>query len=131
MLNSTMSDSMTFDEGPVDAILSLAQYRTYKPYHHVAKYSSFSWTCIPMHRQPNSPGDETQVRPRFAMSSNTKQRSWLGNLSFLLSQDKEKASRLCLDLSLPSVVRKLSRPEKSYRQMILAQFMTSERVEYM
>lgn len=39
-----------FDKGKVAFLpMTLAQYRTYKPYpYHVAKYSSFSWTCIQM-----------------------------------------------------------------------------------
>ena len=43
----TMKD---FDEGKVAFIpMSLAMYRTYKPYpYHVAKYSTFSWSCVTM-----------------------------------------------------------------------------------
>ena len=39
-----------FDEGRVAFLpMTLAQYRTYKPYpYHVAKYSSFAWTCVQM-----------------------------------------------------------------------------------
>lgn len=39
-----------FDEGKVAFYpMTLAQYRTYKPYpYHVSKYSSFSWTCVEM-----------------------------------------------------------------------------------
>ena len=67
--------SNDFDEGKVAFYpMSLAQYRTYKPYpYHVAKYSSFSWTCISM---PTASSEVygTQVKTSlFAMSSNTKQ----------------------------------------------------------
>ena len=39
-----------FDQGKVAFLpMTLAQYRTYKPYpYHVSKYSSFSWTCVQM-----------------------------------------------------------------------------------
>ena len=63
--------SNDFDEGKVAFYpMSLAQYRTYKPYpYHVAKYSSFSWTCISMPTaSPEVYG--TQVKTSlFAMSA--------------------------------------------------------------
>lgn len=76
--------------------MSLAQYRTYKPYpYHVAKYSSFSWTCISMPTaSPEVYG--TQVKTSlFAMSSNTKQEKLAWEFMLLLSQN-EKVSRPCL-----------------------------------
>ena len=67
--------SNDFDEGKVAFYpMSLAQYRTYKPYpYHVAKYSRFSWTCIPM-PAAKAGIPATQVKTSlFAMSSKTKQ----------------------------------------------------------
>ena len=38
--------------------MTLAQYRTYKPYpYHVSKYSNFTWTCIPMPAKSNDQGN--------------------------------------------------------------------------
>ncbi|WP_125385563.1 ABC transporter substrate-binding protein [Streptococcus gordonii] len=83
--------SNDFDEGRVAFYpMSLAQYRTYKPYpYHVSKYSSFSWTCIPM-PTANNQVMGTQVKTSlFAMSSNTSQEKLAWEFMLLLSKDKE------------------------------------------
>ena len=103
--------SHDFDEGRVVFYpMSLAQYRTYKPYpYHVAKYSSFSWTCIPM-PTANSQVMGTQVKTSlFAMSSNTKQEKLAWEFMLLLSQN-EKSQQDLFEKSqgtsvLPSVVK--------------------------
>ena len=102
--------SHDFDEGRVAFYpMSLAQYRTYKPYpYHVAKYSSFSWTCIPM-PTANSQVMGTQVKTSlFGMSSNTKQEKLAWEFMLLLSQN-EKSQQDLFEKSqgtsvLPSVV---------------------------
>ena len=103
--------SHDFDEGRVAFYpMSLAQYRTYKPYpYHVAKYSSFSWTCIPM-PTANSKVMGTQVKTSlFGMSSNTKQEKLAWEFMLLLSQDKESQQALFEKSQgtsvLPSVVK--------------------------
>ena len=103
--------SHDFDEGRVAFYpMSLAQYRTYKPYpYHVAKYSSFSWTCIPM-PTANSKVMGTQVKTSlFGMSSNTKQEKLAWEFMLLLSQN-EKSQQDLFEKSqgtsvLPSVVK--------------------------
>ena len=103
--------SNDFDEGRVAFYpMSLAQYRTYKPYpYHVAKYSSFSWTCIPM-PTADSKVMGTQVKTSlFGMSSNTKQEKLAWEFMLLLSQDKE-SQQILFEKSqgtsvLPSVVK--------------------------
>ncbi|MGT2929955.1 ABC transporter substrate-binding protein [Streptococcus dentasini] len=47
---TTKLTSKDFDKGNVAFMpMTLAEYRTYKPYpYHVAKYSSFEWTCVRM-----------------------------------------------------------------------------------
>ena len=49
--------SKDFDQGKVAFYpMTLAQYRTYKPYpYHVSKYSNFTWTCIPMPAKSKRP----------------------------------------------------------------------------
>ena len=103
--------SNDFDEGRVAFYpMSLAQYRTYKPYpYHVSKYSSFSWTCIPM-PTANNQVMGTQVKTSlFAMSSNTSQEKLAWEFMLLLSQDKESQQALFEKSQgtsvLPSVVK--------------------------
>ena len=50
--------------------MTLAQYRTYKPYpYHVAKYSNFTWTCIPMPGASGSTPSTLVDTSLFALSS--------------------------------------------------------------
>lgn len=66
--------SKDFDEGKVAFYpMSLAQYRTYKPYpYHVSKYSKFHWTCIPLPAR-GSGGSSTLVDTSlFAVSAQSK-----------------------------------------------------------
>ena len=84
----TMKD---FDEGKVAFIpMSLAMYRTYKPYpYHVAKYSTFSWSCVTMPASQKGV-DATQVSTSlYAISSKTKHRSAAWQfLKFLCTDEK-------------------------------------------
>ena len=70
-----------FDEGKVAFLpMTLAQYRTYKPYpYHVTKYSSFAWTCVQM--------------PAFDLSINATQVS----TSLFSISNKTKHSKLAWD----------------------------------
>ena len=63
--------SKDFDEGKVAFYpMTLAQYRTYKPYpYHVAKYSNFTWTCIPMPGASGSTPSTLVDTSLFALSS--------------------------------------------------------------
>ncbi|WP_274656274.1 ABC transporter substrate-binding protein [Streptococcus equinus] len=84
-----------FDEGKVAFIpMSLAMYRTYKPYpYHVAKYSTFSWSCVTMPASQKGV-DATQVSTSlYAISSKTKHRSAAWQfLKFLCTDEKVQQS---------------------------------------
>lgn len=83
--------SQDFDEGKVAFLpMTLAEYRTYKPYpYHVAKYSSFSWSCVTMPASSED-GDATQVATSlYAMSSKTKHRTLAWEFLQLLCTDED------------------------------------------
>ena len=83
--------SNDFDEGKVAFFpMTLAQYRTYKPYpYHVAKYSRFAWTCIPM-PAASSRFNATQVKTSlFGMSSKTKQSQLAWELMTMLCRQQK------------------------------------------
>ena len=88
--------SNDFDEGKVAFYpMSLAQYRTYKPYpYHVAKYSRFSWTCIPMPAaKAGIPAAQVKTS-LFAMSSKTKQDKLAWEFMKLLCQNQKNQQEL-------------------------------------
>ncbi len=129
--------SNDFDEGRVAFYpMSLAQYRTYKPYpYHVAKYSSFSWTCIPM-PTANSKVMGTQVKTSlFGMSSNTKQEKLAWEFMLLLSQDKESQQTLFEKSQgtpvLPSVVKNQQTKQILQADDFGLDSLTSERLDSM
>ena len=129
--------SNDFDEGRVAFYpMSLAQYRTYKPYpYHVSKYSSFSWTCIPM-PTANSQVMGTQVKTSlFAMSSNTSQEKLAWEFMLLLSQDKESQQALFEKSQgtsvLPSVVKSQQSKEILQADDFGLDSLTSERLDRM
>lgn len=70
--------------------MTLAEYRTYKPYpYHVAKYSSFSWSCVTMPASSED-GDATQVATSlYAMSLKTKHRTLAWEFLQLLCTDED------------------------------------------
>ena len=129
--------SHDFDEGRVAFYpMSLAQYRTYKPYpYHVAKYSSFSWTCIPM-PTANSKVMGTQVKTSlFGMSSNTKQEKLAWEFMLLLSQN-EKSQQDLFEKSqgtsvLPSVVKSQQTIQTLQADDFGLDSLTSERLDSM
>ena len=129
--------SNDFDEGRVAFYpMSLAQYRTYKPYpYHVSKYSSFSWTCIPM-PTANSQVMGTQVKTSlFAMSSNTSQEKLAWEFMLLLSQDKESQQALFEKSQGTSVLPSVVKSQKSRAILQADDFgldsLTSERLDRM
>ena len=129
--------SNDFDEGRVAFYpMSLAQYRTYKPYpYHVSKYSSFSWTCIPM-PTANNQVMGTQVKTSlFAMSSNTSQEKLAWEFMLLLSQDKESQQALFEKSqgtsALPSVVKSQQSREILQADDFGLDSLTSERLDRM
>ena len=129
--------SNDFDEGRVAFYpMSLAQYRTYKPYpYHVSKYSSFSWTCIPM-PTANSQVMGTQVKTSlFAMSSNASQEKLAWEFMLLLSQDKESQQALFEKSQgtsvLPSVVKSQQSREILQADDFGLDSLTSERLDRM
>ena len=129
--------SHDFDEGRVAFYpMSLAQYRTYKPYpYHVAKYSSFSWTCIPM-PTADSKVMGTQVKTSlFGMSSNTKQEKLAWEFMLLLSQDKESQQNLFEKSQGTSVLPSVVKSQKTRKILQADDFgldsLTSERLDSM
>ncbi|WP_414079437.1 ABC transporter substrate-binding protein [Streptococcus suis] len=70
------SSSSDFDQGNVAFMpMTLAEYRTYKPYpYHVSKYSSFEWTCIDMPKNTGIQKATQMETALYAISSrSTKQ----------------------------------------------------------
>lgn len=129
--------SNDFDEGRVAFYpMSLAQYRTYKPYpYHVSKYSSFSWTCIPM-PTANSQVMGTQAKTSlFAMSSNTSQEKPAWEFMLLLSQDKESQQALFEKSQGTSVLPSVVKSQQSRAILQADDFgldsLTSERLDRM
>ena len=129
--------SHDFDEGRVAFYpMSLAQYRTYKPYpYHVAKYSSFSWTCIPM-PTANSQVMGTQVKTSlFGMSSNTTQEKLAWEFMLLLSQDKESQQTLFEKSQGTSVLPSVVKSQQTRKILQADDFgldsLTSERLDSM
>lgn len=129
--------SHDFDEGRVAFYpMSLAQYRTYKPYpYHVAKYSSFSWTCIPM-PTADSKVMGTQVKTSlFGMSSNTKQEKLAWEFMLLLSQDKESQQNLFEKSQGTSVLPSVVKSQQTRKILQADDFgldsLTSERLDSM
>ena len=99
--------SQDFDEGKVAFLpMSLAEYRTYKPYpYHVAKYSNFSWSCVTMPASREK-GEATQVTTSlYAISSKSKQRSLSWEFLKLLCTDEE-IQQLVFDYSQGASVLK-------------------------
>lgn len=80
-----------FDEGRVAfKPMTLAEYRTYQPYpYHVAKYSTFSWSCVPM--PVGKKGNHaTQLETSlFAVSSRSKQAGLAVEFLQLLCMDQD------------------------------------------
>lgn len=129
--------SNDFDEGRVAFYpMSLAQYRTYKPYpYHVSKYSSFSWTCIPM-PTANNQVMGTQVKTSlFAMSSNTSQEKLAWEFMLLLSQDKESQQALFEKSQGTSVLPSIVKSQRSKEILQADDFgldsLTSEKLDRM
>lgn len=83
-------NSSDFDKGNVAFMpMTLAEYRTYKPYpYHVSKYSSFEWSCIKMPSKFGVQTSEVQ-NSLFGISSKTKQSKLAWEFLKLLSSDKK------------------------------------------
>ena len=88
--------SNDLDEGKVAfSPMTLAQYRTYKPYpYHVAKYSTFSWSCVTMPANVVG-GDATQVSTSlYAISSKSKHHNLAWDFLKILSTDERTQQSL-------------------------------------
>ncbi|WP_447442409.1 ABC transporter substrate-binding protein [Streptococcus cameli] len=99
--------SEDFDQGKVAFYpMSLAQYRTYKPYpYHVAKYSNFAWTCVPM---PAVIGtmNATQVQTSlFGVSSKTRHARLAKQFLKTLTTDQQIQQKVFNDSQGISVLR--------------------------
>lgn len=82
--------SEDFDKGRVAFYpMTLAQYRTYKPYpYHVAKYSTFAWTCIQMPTVQSGMAGTQVETSLFAMSAKTHHPELVWEFLNLLSTDR-------------------------------------------
>ncbi|WP_205402123.1 ABC transporter substrate-binding protein [Streptococcus lutetiensis] len=111
--------SKDFDEGKVAFLpMSLATYRTYKPYpYHVAKYSTFSWSCVTMPASQKGV-DATQVSTSlYAISSKTRHRTAAWEFLKLLCTDKETQQSV-FDYSQGSSVLKSVMQSKASKEKL-------------
>lgn len=129
--------SNDFDEGKVAFYpMSLAQYRTYKPYpYHVAKYSRFSWTCIPM-PAAKAGIPATQVKTSlFAMSSKTKQDKLAWEFMKLLCQNHKNQQELFAKSQGTSVLTSVVKSSQTKKILQADDFgldsLTSQRLDHM
>ena len=129
--------SNDFDEGKVAFYpMSLAQYRTYKPYpYHVAKYSRFSWTCIPM-PAAKAGIPATQVKTSlFAMSSKTKQDKLAWEFMKLLGQNQKNQQELFAKSQGTSVLTSVVKSSQTKKILQADDFgldsLTSQRLDHM
>ena len=129
--------SNDFDEGKVAFYpMSLAQYRTYKPYpYHVAKYSRFSWTCIPM-PAAKAGIPATQVKTSlFAMSSKTKQDKLAWEFMKLLCQNQKNQQELFEKSQGTSVLLSVVKSSQTKKILQADDFgldsLTSQRLDHM
>ena len=129
--------SNDFDEGKVAFYpMSLAQYRTYKPYpYHVAKYSRFSWTCIPM-PAAKAGIPATQVKTSLlAMSSKTKQDKLAWEFMKLLGQNQKNQQELFEKSQGTSVLLSVVKSSQTKKILQADDFglnsLTSQRLDHM
>lgn len=129
--------SNDFDEGKVAFFpMSLAQYRTYKPYpYHVAKYSNFDWTCVPMPTGVDQ-GKATQVKTSLlAMSSKTSYKKEAWELLALLCLDQETQQEVFTKSqgtsSLKAVVTSPTSKEVLQANAFGSDSITTEKLDYM
>ncbi len=129
--------SNDFDEGKVAFYpMSLAQYRTYKPYpYHVAKYSRFSWTCIPM-PAAKAGIPATQVKTSlFAISSKTKQDKLAWEFMKLLCQNQKNQQELFAKSQGTSVLTSVVKSSQTKKILQADDFgldsLTSQRLDHM
>lgn len=129
--------SNDFDEGKVAFYpMSLAQYRTYKPYpYHVAKYSRFSWTCIPMPAaKAGIPAAQVKTS-LFAMSSKTKQDKLAWEFMKLLCQNQKNQQELFAKSQGTSVLTSVVKSSQTKKILQADDFgldsLTSQRLDHM
>ena len=129
--------SNDFDEGKVAFYpMSLAQYRTYKPYpYHVAKYSRFSWTCIPMPAaKAGIPAAQVKTS-LFAMSSKTKQDKLAWEFMKLLCQNQKNQQELFAKSQGTSVLTSIVKSSQTKKILQADDFgldsLTSQRLDHM
>lgn len=105
--------SQDFDQGKVVfRPMTMAEYRTYKPYpYHIAKYSTFEWTCVPMPSADRAL-QSTQVESSlFAMSSQTKHTDLAWELLKMLTYDEHSQQELVKQSQGISVLRSVMASE--------------------
>ncbi|MGT2924948.1 ABC transporter substrate-binding protein [Streptococcus caviae] len=104
-----------FDEGRVAFFpMTLAQYRTYKPYpYHVSKYSSFSWSCVEMPSQKSSLARTQSSTSLYAISAKTSQSKLAWEFLKLLCADKKTQQQLFEDSQGASVLKSVMNSQES------------------
>ena len=112
--------SKDFDQGKSLYPMTLAQYRTYKPYpYHVSKYSNFTWTCILCLLSQKTTRRPLVTTTSFAMSARSPHSKLAWELMQLLTEDPEIQQTLLLNLKgisvMPDVVK--SRSSKDLLQV--------------
>ena len=126
-----------FDQGKVAFYpLTLAQYRTYKPYpYHVSKFSNFAWTCIPMPSQIATQNATQVSTSLFAMSSRAKYISETEALLQLLCSDSKVQQNLVEKSQgmsvLPAVMKSQATADLLKDDDFGADSLTAERLDTM
>lgn len=103
-------NSDDFDKGKVAFLpMTLAQYRTYKSYpYHVARYSSFSWTCIKMPAESPTIAGTNSETSLFAVSSQSTQKKLAWKFIRMLCCSEEFQQYMCANSQGASVLEKCS-----------------------
>lgn len=111
--NVSLSSS-DFDKGKVAFMpMTLAEYRTYKPYpYHVSKYSSFSWSCIEMPSKSSIKTTEMKTS-LFGISSQTSQANLAWEFLQMLSSDEKTQQSLFAQSQGASVIKSVMTSQKS------------------
>lgn len=104
-----------FDEGKVAFFpMTLAQYRTYKPYpYHVSKYSSFSWSCVAMPSQTRTKQRTQTETSLYAMSAKTDKKALAWEFLKLLTYDTQTQQALFRSSQGVSVLKSVMKSKES------------------
>ncbi|MFC3931707.1 ABC transporter substrate-binding protein [Streptococcus dentapri] len=101
---ATKVSSDDFDKGKVAFMpMTLAEYRTYKPYpYHISKYSSFEWTCVQMPVKSKKVVPNQLQTSLFGISSKSQYKDLAWEFMTLLTKD-DYQTKLMIESSGASV----------------------------